>query len=79
MMPLAIDAPSVQEFVVKLSATLHAASSPADAAIRFATLIRIPDEIRGGSDQAELDQKDKALVQLKVPPPALLGEQLAAI
>ena len=79
MMPLAIDTAPVQEFVGKLSACMHAASSPAEAATAFAKLIRIPDEIRGGSDQAELDGMGKALAQLKVPTPQQLGEQLATI
>ena len=79
MMPVAIDTAPVQEFVGKLSECARAASSPADAAIAFARLVRIPDEIRGGSDQAELDGMGKALAQLKIPPPPRLAEQLAAI
>ena len=79
MMPLAIDTAPVQEFVGKLSECMRGASSPADAAIAFARLVRIPDEIRGGSDRAELERMGKALAELKVPPPPKLGEQLATV
>ncbi len=79
MMPLAIDTAPVQEFIGRLSACTRAASSPADAATAFAKLIRIPDEIRGGSDSVELDRMGKALAQLKVPTPQQLGEQLATV
>jgi pimeloyl-ACP methyl ester carboxylesterase len=79
MMPLAIDTAPVQEFLGKLSECMRMASSPADAATAFARLIRIPDEIRGGSDPVELDRMGKALSQLKVPTPQQLGEQLATV
>ena len=79
MMPLAIDTAPVQEFVGKLAASTRSAASPADAVTAFAKLVRIPDEIRGGSDPEELDQMGKALAQLRLPTPQQLGEQLAAV
>ena len=79
MMPLAIDTTPVREFVGKLSECMREGSGPADAAIGFARLIRIPDEIRGGSDRVELDRMGEALAQLKLPTPPQLDEQLATV
>lgn len=79
MMPLAIDDPAVQAFVKQLGGVLAQASSPAEAAVAFARLIRIPDEIRGGSGEAELQRMGEGLKRLKVPTQPELRGWLAAV
>ncbi len=79
MMPLAIDNPAVLDFVKQLGGVMAQASSPAEAAVAFARLIRIPDEIRGGSSEAELQRMGGGLQRLKLPTPPELRGWLAAI
>ena len=79
MMPLAIDNPAVQAFAKQLGEIMAQASSPAEAAIAFARLIRIPDEIRGGSSEAELQRMGEGLHRLKLPTPPELRGWLAAV
>ena len=79
MMPLAADLPAVQGFLKQMMEGAAAASTPAERVVGFARLIRIPDEIRGGSGTAELERMGKALEQLRLPPPPVLREQLGVV
>ncbi len=79
MMALAMDQPVVQGFVKQMVQGFATAATPAQRVIDFARLIRIPDEIRGGSGEEELDRMGKAIQALKLPSPPVLRGQLEAI
>lgn len=79
MQKLAIDDPRVRRFVVKLIATMIFSFSPERRAVRFAKLVGIPGDIRGGSDRAELKAMGRGIARLKVPDAAALRNELAAI
>ena len=78
MQKLAIDDPHVRRFVLRLVATLIF-SSPQRRVARFAKLVGIPGEIRGGKSREELKAMGRGIAKLKVPAAATLRRELEAI
>jgi len=76
MHAVAASDPRVQPFLKAMAGVYRDATSTADLAIRFAQLVNIPPEIRGGSSADELDHMGMGLRQLKLPSPDRLREQL---
>ena len=79
MQKLAIDDPQVRRFVLRLVATLIFSFSPQRRAVRFARLVGIPSEIRGGSSREELRAIGRGIARLKVPSAATLRGELETI
>ncbi len=79
MQKLAIDDPAVRRFVLKLVATLIFSFSPERRAVRFAKLVGIPGDIRGGSSRDELKAMGRGIAKLKVPAAATLRAELETI
>ncbi len=79
MMPLAADQPVVQAFLQQLGEAAATAPSQAERALRFAKLVGIPDQIRGGSSPEELARMGKGLKELRLPTPPALRAELAVV
>ena len=79
MQKLAIDDPQVRRFVLRLVATLIFSFSPERRAVRFAKLVGIPGDIRGGSSREELRAMGRGIATLKVPAAATLRQELETI
>ncbi len=79
MQKLAIDDPRVRRFVLKLVATMIFSFSAERRAKRFAKLVGIPGEIRGGASQEEMKAMGRGIAKLKVPDAATLRRELDAI
>lgn len=79
MMPLAIDDPLVLGFVKQLGEAAAKARSPAEATVNFAKIVGIPDEIRGGSSEAELGRMAKGLKELRLPTPPELQREIEVV
>ncbi len=78
MMPLAIDDPEVRAFADKIMGSSNA-PTPADRIKVFAKVAGIPDEIRGGKSEDELNRMGEGMKALKLPTPSTLREQLEAV
>ena len=79
MQTLALDDGRVRRFVLRIVTTMIFSLSPERRAKRFAQILKIPSEIRGGEDHAELAAMGRAIRRLKVPKAASLRSQLATI
>ena len=79
MQKLAIDNPHVRRFVFKLITTMVFSFSPERRAVRFAKLVGIPGDIRGGSNREELKAMGRGIAKLKVPSAATLRSELETI
>lgn len=79
MQKLAIDDPRVRRFVLKLVTTLIFSFSAERRAVRFARLVGIPSEIRGGKSREELKAMGRGIAKLKVPAAATLRRELETI
>lgn len=79
MQRLAIDNPDVRRFVLKLVATLILSISPERRATRFARLVNIPLDIRGGKNREQLKAMGRGIAKLKVPPAKTLRRELEAV
>ena len=79
MQKLAIDDPHVRRFVLKLAAALACSFSAERRAMRFAKLVGIPDDIRGGSSREELKAIGRGIAKLRVPSAATLRRELETI
>lgn len=79
MQKLAIDDPHVRRFVLKLVLTLVFSFSPERRAVRFAKLVGIPGDVRGGSSRAELTAMGRGIAKLKVPSAATLRDELEVV
>lgn len=79
MQLLAMDDPRVRSLGVRMLATIYLTFSPAQRAKRFAELLHIPDEIRGGSDPEEFKRMGQAIAKLKPPAKAVLERELAVV
>jgi pimeloyl-ACP methyl ester carboxylesterase len=69
----------VKLFVLRIIRTLVFSTSPSARAIRFARMMHIPEEIRGGSHPEELNQMGKAISRLKLPSKETLQRELGVI
>ena len=69
--------PDVRKFGLKAMLTLALPMTAAMRARRFALLVRIPEEIRGGSSPAELRQMGRGLKALRLPSGGEIAAQLA--
>jgi pimeloyl-ACP methyl ester carboxylesterase len=79
MQLLAMSNPEVRKLGMRMLATIDLTFSPAKRAKRFAALLHIPDEIRGGSDAEEFKRMGRAIAKLKPPSKALLQRQLGLV
>ena len=78
MMPLAMDDPAVRAFAGKVMESANA-PTPAGRIKAFAKVAGIPDEIRGGKSEGELNRMGEGMKALKLPTPPTLREQLGAV
>ncbi len=76
---LAADDPRVRRFVLKIVGILLFSFSPAQRVRRFADLVGIPPEIRGGKDEAEMKAMGQALSRLKLPTRNEIRKQLETV
>lgn len=76
---LAADDPRVRRFVLKILGILFFSFSPARRVRRFADLVGIPPEIRGGKDEAEMKAMGQALSRLRLPNRNTIRAQLETI
>lgn len=79
MQKLAIDNPHVRRFVLKLVAAMVLSFSAERRAVRFAKLVGIPGEIRGGSSRQELKAMGQGIAKLKVPSADTLRRELSIV
>ena len=79
MQKLAIDDPHVRRFVLRLVATMIFSFSPERRAARFAKLVGIPGNIRGGASREELKAMGRGIAKLKVPAADTLRRELGVV
>jgi len=79
MQKLAIRDPAVRRFVLNLLVVLKLSFSAESRAKRFAKLLHIPAEIRGGGDAEELKRMGQAIARLRVPSKETLESELGVI
>ncbi len=76
---LAMKDPVVRRFGLRTVRTLFLTFSPEKRIDRFAALVNIPDDLRGGSDLEEKKRMGKAIRRLKLPSGKALQRQLDTI
>lgn len=79
MQKLAMDDPAVRKFGLKMLMVVFLSISAEARAARFAKLVRIPAEIRGGSDRQELAEMGQAIARLKIPSRETLERELTIV
>ncbi len=79
MQKLALSNPIVRRFGLQMMMVILFSMSAASRARRFAQLVRIPPEIRGGSSAAELKRLGQGIARLKVPSGDTLQRELGEI
>ena len=79
MQKLAVSAPEVRRFVLKLMATILFSFSSATRAKRFSELVRVPPEVSGRSDTEELKRIGRALAKMRIPSKDTLERELAIV
>ena len=79
VLALAPGRPEVRRLLIRIVATTYFTFSDVERIRRFSTLLHIPDDIRGGADEATLKRMGKAIKRLKLPVPAALKRQIAAV
>jgi pimeloyl-ACP methyl ester carboxylesterase len=79
MQLLAMDNPQVRKLALRMLATIYLTFSPARRALRFSKLLHIPDEVRGGSDDADFKRMGRSIRRLKPPSKTVLERELAVI
>ena len=79
VLALAPGQPEVRRMLVRIVATTYLTFSDVERIRRFSNLLHIPDDIRGGADEATLKRMGKAIRRLKLPSPAALKRQIAAV
>jgi pimeloyl-ACP methyl ester carboxylesterase len=79
MQLLAMNDPRVRKLGMRMLATIYLTFSPAKRAKRFADLLHIPNDIRGGSDADELSRMGRAIARLKPPSKAVLERELGLV
>nr|WP_047168601.1 alpha/beta hydrolase [Sphingomonas sp. Y57] len=76
---LCTDDPRVRRFVLRIVAAQLFSLGGTARVRRFAKLVGIPSEIRGGKDPEELKAMGKGLARIEVPSAATIRKQLATI
>ncbi|MDQ6695912.1 MAG: alpha/beta hydrolase [Actinomycetota bacterium] len=76
---LAMKDPVVRRFGLQTARTLFLTFSPVKRIDRFAALVNIPDDLRGGSSLEEKKRMGKAIRRLKLPSGKVLQRQLDRI
>jgi pimeloyl-ACP methyl ester carboxylesterase len=79
MLPLAMSSPPVRRLILNMIAMQIFSLSDASRARKISRLLGIPDEIRGGTDHAELSAIGRNLKKIKVPAKAAIQRGLDAI
>jgi len=79
MQKFAMDNPVVKRFGLQMLMVLLFSMSAVSRAKRFAKLVRIPTEIRGGSNTEELKRMGQGIARLKVPSKETLQQELDTI
>lgn len=79
LLGLAVNRPEVRSLLFKIIGTNLFTFSDGERIKRFSKLLHIPDEIRGGSDDAMLKRMGQAIKRLKLPPPPRLKQQVEAV
>ena len=76
---VAIDLPVVRKFVLRLVLTAMLSFSAASRIRRISKFLGIPDDIRGGSSQAELEQMGRGFRKVRLPSKSEIAAQLAVV
>ena len=76
---VALGAPEVRWFVLRLVATIVFSFSHAARAKRFSELARVPPEVGGGLDAEELTRLGRALAKMRIPSKDTLERELAIV
>jgi pimeloyl-ACP methyl ester carboxylesterase len=79
MQKLATSDPRVRRLVLRMVMVLAFSWSAASRAKRFAKLVGVPPEIRGGASPEELERMGKSLSRMKIPSKETLQRQLSDI
>ncbi len=79
MQGIAMDDAAVRRFVLRIVGVRMLSFSATTRARRFATLLGIPPEIRGGSNDAEFQRMGRGIARLKVPARADILRELDII
>jgi pimeloyl-ACP methyl ester carboxylesterase len=79
MQKVALGAPEVRWFVLRLLATIVFSFSGAARAKRFSELVRVPPEVGGGLDAEELTRLGRALAKMRIPSKDTLERELAIV
>jgi len=79
MQKVALGAPEVRWFVLRLVATIVFSFSGAARAKRFSELVRVPPEVGGGLDAEELTRLGRALAKMRIPSKDTLERELAIV
>ena len=79
VLALAVRRAEVRRLLIQILKTTYLTFSDAERIRRFSALLHIPDEIRGGADEATLKRMGKAIKALKLPSPSRLREQVEAV
>ena len=76
---VAVNRPEVRKMLFGIVRANYLTFSDEERIKRFSKLLNIPDDIRGGTDDAMLKRMGKAIKALKLPPPPRQKAQLEAI
>jgi pimeloyl-ACP methyl ester carboxylesterase len=79
MLALAVHRPAVRWFLLRILLTRVTSLTPIIYARRFARLMHIPDEIRGGADKEELKRMAAGIAAIRVPKKQVLQRQLETV
>ena len=79
MQKIAMSDPHVRRFGLQMMKVILLSLSAESRAKRFAQLVHIPPEIRGGSDPEEFKQMGKAIAKLRVPSKKILERELGIV
>ena len=79
VLALAVNRSAVRSLLFRIVTTTYLTFSDAERIRRFSTLLNIPDEIRGGADDATLKRMGKAIKALKLPAPGRLRQQMEGV
>jgi pimeloyl-ACP methyl ester carboxylesterase len=79
MQTMVVDRPAVLWFVIRILLARVTSFTPGAYVRRFARLMHIPDEIRGGADQEEFKRMAAAMATVRVPQKDALMRELAVV
>jgi pimeloyl-ACP methyl ester carboxylesterase len=79
MLALAVRRPAVLWFLVRILLTRATSLTPSTYVRRFARLMHIPDDIRGGANMEDLKQMAAGIAAIRVPKKDVLIRELEAV